>query len=192
MAHDARTGRLLVSTRPRGAAFFGLSELDPSTGSLRTLAAPDGDVAWPAYTSRGYLYQVERSGQSMLQLGPGGRGSAALAEGRTRLLGLSPDGATAVVWHASLGTAAELLELSLDSGQTRPLLAGAPSGSALAVKPEVVVIAHPQAGVELRDFLWRLPRPAEHRKLVVEVAPQGEPPDSDLPPAARPAGPGGL
>jgi dipeptidyl aminopeptidase/acylaminoacyl peptidase len=178
LAHDPRTGRLLVSRRAGGAQFFSLAELDPATGSVRTLAEPDGDVQRPVYTERGYLYHVDRSGQSMLQLAQPGHTSSPFGEGRTRMLSLSADRTTAVVSLASLTRAVQLFEVSLPDGRTRPLVVpGVVDGANRGVRPELLVIDGATAGVQIRDYWWRAPRPSQPRKLVVEVAAQGTSPD---------------
>jgi dipeptidyl aminopeptidase/acylaminoacyl peptidase len=178
VASDARAEHLLVTGRPHGAQFFSLFELDVGTGAVRALAAPDGDVELPSYiTGGGYLYHVERGGQSTLQLVQRGRTSSPLGEGRSRLLGFSADGATAFVSHLGLTRAPQLLELSLEDGRTSPLLLpGAASQAGTAVRPEPLVIEG-GANLQLHDFLWRSPHAPGRRKLVVEVAAHGAPPD---------------
>jgi hypothetical protein len=181
VAHDPHSGRLLFCRRARGAQFFSLSELDPGSGSVRTLAAPEGDVESPAYTAGGYLYHLERAGQSALWLDHRGHGFSPFAQGRTRLLGLSADRATAIVSHVGLITSPQVAEVSVPDGRTRPLLTSGPvGGPANAVSPEILVIdaaSGAAPGVQLRDFWWRAPRPPARRKLVIEVATQAAPPD---------------
>jgi dipeptidyl aminopeptidase/acylaminoacyl peptidase len=178
VAHDDRTGRLLVARRAGGAPFFSLAELDPATGQVRTLASPDGDVERPAYTEGGYLYHVDRGGQSTLQLARSGHTASPFAEGRTRVLAFGADRASAVVSFAGLTSPIQLFEVSLADGHTRPLVVpGMVDGANSGARPQPLLIDGAAAGVQLRDHWWRAPRPSRPRKLVVEVAAHGTSPD---------------
>jgi hypothetical protein len=178
VAHDPRSNRFLISARPQGGQFFQLLELDAGAGTEEVLAAPDGDVASPSYTATGYLYQVERSGHATVLVGPGRVVPAPLGGGRSRLLSLSADGSTALFWHAGTTRPPEVIEVPLVGGAApRTLFAAALRDPFTGIEPELVTIGDAKEGVELRDFLWRSPRSAQPRKLVIEVAAQGEQPD---------------
>lgn len=150
---------LLAVLRPPRGEFFGLVEAGLASGTVRSVAAPAGDVSAPSYLPGGRIaFHVNRdSEREPVTCSPDGAGCRVLGgmSESTDLLGFSPAGDSAYLVVRGRSAAPAAFARALNGSGERPLHRPAPARS--GVRGERVELRG-RDGLRVPAYVWRAPR----------------------------------